>query len=87
MTYTAKDLIKNFFIKSGGLYISSKGTRVYHQGTIVYNSFKEGMNIPFSSIDFDRKYIINNLNKIINLTIIDNIKGNYDYFFPLPPPK
>ena len=87
MTYmTAKDLIKNFFIKSGGLYISSKGTRVYHHGTIVYNSGEEGMNISFSSIDFDRKYIINNLNKIIALKIITNCDC-YDYFFPLPPPK
>ena len=84
---TTKDLIKNFFIKSGGL-ISSKRTKVYQQGKIIYNSNSEKLNIWFSSIDHNRKYIINNLNKIIDLTIIDNTEGDYscyDYFFPLPP--
>lgn len=85
---TAKDLIKSFFTKSGGLFISPKGTRVYQQDRIIYNSFGEKMYIRFSSIDYRRKYIINNLNKIIDLTIIDNTEGDYnsyDYFFPLPP--
>jgi len=84
---TTKDLIKSFFIKSGGIFISPKGTKVYQQGRIIYNSKKEGMYLRFSSIEYDRKYIINNLNKIIALTIINNDNSSYDYFFPLPPPK
>ena len=51
---TAKDLIKSFFTKSGGLFISPKGTRVYQQDRIIYNSFGEKMYIRFSSIDYRR---------------------------------
>lgn len=84
---TTKNLIKNFFIKNGGIFITAKETRVYQQGRIIYNSKKEGMYIRFSPIEYDRKYIINNFNKIIDLTIMDNTKGDYNYLFPLPPPK
>lgn len=84
---TTKNLIKNFFIKNGGIFITTKETRVYQQGRIIYNSKKEGMYLRFSSIEYDRKYIINNLNKIMALTIINDDNSSYDYFFPLPPPK
>lgn len=82
---TTKNLIKNFFAKNGGSFISVEETRVYQNGTIVYNSGKGGMKIEFSSIDDNnRKYIINNLNGInmaLRVIITDYFDDCFDYIF------